>query len=230
MNVPHRSDKNACDTAPVGHGLTIHLIALLLPIALLVMAGQFATNNYQNRSNAAEAAKIYTQAQVLLTAERIETILRATTVVVTSLRSFVIDEPDSRMLEPFVRDLLDQNKTILGIAVAIQSSGRGNRARYWYRNDNGLIVYREMDDAESAFHQAEWYAAPVASGKSEWTEPYFDAYGAETNTAYRYLLATTKTRHLALLLPTSAWHRFRTWWINWLVAAAASCCRVKASI
>ena len=181
MNVPHRSDKNACDTAPVGHGLTIHLIALLLPIALLVMAGQFATNNYQNRSNAAEAAKIYTQAQVLLTAERIETILRATTVVVTSLRSFVIDEPDSRMLEPFVRDLLDQNKTILGIAVAIQSSGRGNRARYWYRNDNGLIVYREMDDAESAFHQAEWYAAPVASGKSEWTEPYFDAYGAETN-------------------------------------------------
>ena len=163
------------------HGLTFRLIALLLPISLLVMAGQFATNHYEDRAQAATAAKAYTQAQALLTADRIEKVLRTVTVAATSLKTFVTSETEPRMLERFVRGLLDQNQTILGMAVAIESPGAESPARYWYRRTDGSIAYRDIATTDPRFRTLEWYAAPIASGQPIWTEPYFDAAGAETN-------------------------------------------------
>lgn len=181
MNAADRRDEDNHAIVPRRHGLTFRLIALLLPISLLVMAGQFATNHYQDRAQAARAAKGYTQAQVLLTAERIETILRTATVAATSLQTFASSETDPRRLERFVRGLLDQNPTILGMAIAMESPDAQNSARYWYRRTDGSVVYRDIVAADPLFTAMEWYAGPIASGRPIWTEPYFDVAGAETN-------------------------------------------------
>ena len=173
---------NATDgSGDYSDGLTFHLIALLLPILLLVMAGQFATNHYEDRAQVATTAKAYTQAQAQLTVERIETILHTVMVAATSLQTFVASESDQNMLERFVRGLLDQNRTILGMAVAVESPGAESAARYWYRRIDGSIAYRDIAATDPQFRLYEWYSTPVSSGQPMWTEPYFDAAGAETN-------------------------------------------------
>ena len=132
------------------------------------MAGQFATNHYQDRAQAARAAKAYTQAQALLTAERIETILRTVTVAATSLQTFASSETDPRRLERFVRGLLDQNPTILGMAIAMESPDAESSARYWYRRTDGSIAYRDIAAADPRLFTAmEWYAAPHCFGPTD---------------------------------------------------------------
>ena len=162
-------------------GLTFRLLALLLPISLLVMVGQFATNHYQDRAQASGAAKAYTQAQAQLTVERIETILHTVMVAATSLQTFASSETDPRRLERFVRGLLDRNPTILGMAIATASPDAESSARYWYRLADGSNAYRDIAAADPIFTAMEWYAAPSATGRPIWTEPYFDAAGAGTN-------------------------------------------------
>ncbi|GHT40672.1 hypothetical protein FACS189443_1370 [Planctomycetales bacterium] len=90
------------------------------------------------------------------------------------------ESPESITLH--IRELLTDYPHIVGSAVVFQTGmfpgTSGGFAPFLYRNkDNPAeILYKDLTDHD--FSAEEWYAKTKATGRSCWTEPYFDEGGA----------------------------------------------------
>ena len=91
-----------------------------------------------------------------------------------------LGEPDSIL--PITQKLLADNKYIVGSAVAFEPyyyKGKGRQfSPYTYKHD-GTTTSKQLGTDQYDYHSMEWYTSPMESGRSHWSEPYFDEGGGE---------------------------------------------------
>lgn len=89
-------------------------------------------------------------------------------------------QPDSMLA--VTQKLLADNEYIVGSAVAFEPYYYKEKGRqfspYTYKHD-GTTTSKQLGTDRYDYHTMEWYTAPMQSGHSHWSEPYFDEGGGE---------------------------------------------------
>ncbi|GHT11574.1 hypothetical protein FACS1894170_05330 [Planctomycetales bacterium] len=90
------------------------------------------------------------------------------------------ESPESIALH--IYELLADNPLIVGSAIVFQTGmfpGHSEKfAPFFYRNKDNPAEILHKDLTDHDFSAEEWHAKPKATGRSCWTEPYFDEGGA----------------------------------------------------
>ena len=99
----------------------------------------------------------------------------------------VVRRPDStEQVTAYIRQMLEENPTIIGSTVAFELNTFPNRpdrfSPYLYRADEtdagervGDFRYKDLA-MEYDYRDWDWYATPIKKGKPCWSEPYFDEF------------------------------------------------------
>lgn len=91
-----------------------------------------------------------------------------------------LSQPDSMMA--VTQKLLAGNNYIVGSAVAFEPYYYKDKGRqfspYTYKHDD-TTTSKQLGTDTYDYHTMEWYTAPMQSGHSHWSEPYFDEGGGE---------------------------------------------------
>lgn len=84
-------------------------------------------------------------------------------------------------MDQMVRMMVENNSEILGACLAFRpyyhSRSQKFYSFYYYRN-NGKIEFLNLGDEKYNYFYMDWYQIPVELNKPLWSEPYFDAGGA----------------------------------------------------
>ncbi|MDR3182201.1 MAG: response regulator [Planctomycetaceae bacterium] len=101
-----------------------------------------------------------------------------------------IRKPDSpEQITDYIRQVLKENPSIVGSAVAYEPDVFPNQAKYFspymYRSDTAVagektetFLYKDLAK-EYPYHEWEWYAVPAKTQKPCWSEPYYDEGGGD---------------------------------------------------
>ncbi len=159
--------------------LTLHLLGVTLPILLLIVAGVF--------QYAARALVVQSDARAGLAAARVElqilAVLRPAAELPRSLAILLADRPPpADRLQAILVQVLETVPQVFGMAVAAEPDrlypGSGEFCPYVYR-EGGKIRFKRLDTPDYRYLAADWYRLPRMSGRSGWSEPYFDKGGGE---------------------------------------------------
>lgn len=84
--------------------------------------------------------------------------------------------PTAQSIAGTIEKFLAKNPGIVGSAFALNPA-RGNKASFYvYRSDTGFA--RRSTPTSYNYTEADWYAKSAHTGKTEWSEPYYDSDGA----------------------------------------------------
>ncbi len=148
----------------------------ILGTCLLIFFG-FSTLLYRQAS---ALLRLQSQAraelEVSLIVQDIEALLLGTSNNVRTARSSLLNTGTHiHQLESLLRELVQDNAAIYGMALALEPDiavGRDRFAPYAYRTGDGIQV---MDLSEAYdYRQRPWYREAIDQGRSTWSEPYFD--------------------------------------------------------
>ena len=92
-----------------------------------------------------------------------------------------LDKPD-KVFDIF-HEMLQANEDILDLAIGFVPDFYPRKGRWFEplsaRRQEGKIEDMVLGSEEHDYLKAEWYTRPLSSGRSFWTEPYFDESGAK---------------------------------------------------
>lgn len=89
---------------------------------------------------------------------------------------------DEEYLFQLTYRIVDGDTNIIGSAVALARSKTDlpyGFSPYSYDNGSGLTVSKDLAAPDYDYFDMEWFSRPMESGKSCWSEPYFDESGGE---------------------------------------------------
>ena len=158
-------------------GLTIVVVAAIVLEAIALLQYWFAREGIRHEAeNRARNELTHVNLEIKNITSRVE-------VAVQNMAWAVerdLARPDA--MYDVTRKLLDDNKIIVGSAVAFEPNFFPDKGRqfspYSYRGSEGVIS-KQLGTRSYDYHSMEWYTAPVAIDAPHWSEPYFDKGGGE---------------------------------------------------
>jgi anti-anti-sigma regulatory factor/HAMP domain-containing protein len=155
------------------------VVTVVLPI-FAVFGVILGYNYWQSQARAADQVKVRVVEQTFRYANQVDALLRQLTAVATANAEFLSAEEN--VTEAVLYDVLNRtvqkNPLIYGSCCAFEPGvfeGRALFAPYVYRDAEALS---QMDLGTAAYDYTEaeweWFSKPKKTGKSLWTEPYFD--------------------------------------------------------
>ena len=158
-------------------GLTIVVVAAIVLEAIAMLQYWFAREGIRHEAeNRARNELTHVNLEIKNITSRVE-------VAVQNMAWAVerdLARPDA--MYDVTRKLLDDNKIIVGSAVAFEPNFFPDKGRqfspYSYRGSEGVIS-KQLGTRSYDYHSMEWYTAPVAIDAPHWSEPYFDKGGGE---------------------------------------------------
>ncbi len=87
-----------------------------------------------------------------------------------------VAKPGEESLQKLLKTLVRNNPNIYGMAIALEPQYSENSESFaiYYHHQGDIVTYVDLDEANSDYRQADWYAPVVAGGEGRWNEPYFD--------------------------------------------------------
>ncbi len=100
-------------------------------------------------------------------------------------------------------NVLEGNKDIVGSAIAFAESyypGRYYFSPYTFINEAGEMESKQLGTEQNNYFLSGWYRIPAESGEAGWSEPYFDAGGADIlMSTYSYPLKDEEGKVFAVM-------------------------------
>lgn len=126
------------------------------------------------------------------------TLQRISKKVQTELEDYVEREAP-RILEI----IIEGDSIVKGGSVAIvpdAAEGRGEWMLYTHREEDDVLVSRQLGDTEYSYTKQQWYTAPLKTGKGVWSDPYIDRGAGEClMVTYSYPMKDADGNIVALL-------------------------------
>lgn len=173
---------------PFGKSIAVRLVAITTACSVLILAAILGYNYLTQR--AVLRAELEQNAKAIATslANQVEARLVAVTKVTEGLaRAAAMEGLTEAELLDQMRKTVEANPAIIGSAVAFEPKAfRPNQvlfAPYYYRTNGGyaLSYLEDTYDPATPYPYWDWYQIPREVQRTEWTEPYFDAGGADIN-------------------------------------------------
>jgi len=126
-------------------------------------------------------------------ANRIESVLESVNRIVRSYNVYIkSQELTSSGTDLFLRETVAENNDIYGSTIAFEPYVINNNIEFfapYYFRENKQILYSDLSDSNYKYFTWDWYKIPKETGRSVWSEPYFDEGGGN-------VLMTTFSRPL----------------------------------
>ncbi len=164
--------------------ITFSITFSLIVAIILIFAGVTYYNYVSVKKHVSIIIEENTNMRIQLIAdslyEKFNGVVRSTDMFANSIASFNLTEEE---IKKGIKIFLQSRKTIYGSAVAFEPNVMGNRsnnlyAPYFYRTPGGF-TYKNLAD-EFNYLNEKWYKDVKKSGRSLWTDPYFDTGGGKT--------------------------------------------------
>ncbi len=148
----------------------------ILGACLLIFFG-FSILLYQQASTLLRLqAQAKAQLEVNLAVQGIEALMLGTVKNVRTARSSLLNaDTNAHRLESLLRELLRDNPSIFGMALALEpgvAAGHDRYAPYAYRADSGIETMNLSEVYD--YRQQPWYSEVISQARSLWSDPYFD--------------------------------------------------------
>lgn len=157
-------------------------LAIIITAAVLIEATS-AVQYFFARNAIREEVEHRAESELRAKSLEIKNVMTAVEVAVENMAWAVeqrLAQPDSIM--GVTQKLLADNAYIVGSAVAFEPYYYKDKGRqfspYSYKHD-GTTTSKQLGTDHYDYHTMEWYTAPMQSGRSHWSEPYFDEGGGE---------------------------------------------------
>lgn len=99
--------------------------------------------------------------------------------------------------------IIEGDSIVKGGSVAIvpdAAEGRGEWMLYTHREEDDILVSRQLGDTEYSYTKQQWYTAPLKTGKGVWSDPYIDRGAGEClMVTYSYPMKDADGNIVALL-------------------------------
>lgn len=99
--------------------------------------------------------------------------------------------------------IIEGDSIVKGGSVAIvpdAAEGRGEWMLYTHREEDDVLVSRQLGDTEYSYTKQQWYTAPLKTGKGVWSDPYIDRGAGEClMVTYSYPMKDADGNIVALL-------------------------------
>lgn len=99
--------------------------------------------------------------------------------------------------------MIEGDSIVKGGSVAIvpdAAEGRGEWMLYTHREEDDVLVSRQLGDTEYSYTKQQWYTAPLKTGKGVWSDPYIDRGAGEClMVTYSYPMKDADGNIVALL-------------------------------
>ncbi len=148
---------------------------------LFVIAASFAVVQSVYHSSREAEAHAYSQLDII--SLQVEKILSETAAAVDNVAFAAISElskprPDEEKLFKLTEGLVERNPMIVGSILSLPEyylEGKRYFAAYSKTDSLGNVTTSQVGNEEYDYFTMEWYQMPKLSGKSYWSDPYFDA-------------------------------------------------------
>lgn len=126
------------------------------------------------------------------------TLQRISKKVQTELEDYV-----EREAPQILEIIIEGDSIVKGGSVAIvpdAAEGRGEWMLYTHREEDDVLVSRQLGDTEYSYTKQQWYTAPLKTGKGVWSDPYIDRGAGEClMVTYSYPMKDADGNIVALL-------------------------------
>ncbi len=171
-------------TTPILIGITLLFAATLFFVALFV--NNLLREEAVNRSHSAlETSTLYINSNL----QEVETAITNSSWLVEQCKS------DTSMFHYITSKIVNDNPAVVGSIVALNPAKyRGMKyAGYSKRQGGKSITYKNISSVDYDYETMDWFQIPMLLGTPTWSEPYFDAGGAdEVITTFSYPLKDSK--------------------------------------
>ena len=177
-------------------------ITITLLVVMLLITG--VVSFLVKRGMTVEAEKRYQEAVGRMN-ERIGRLLSNVEVgVVNNVHDIeeTLHEPEG--LKIVQEEMLERNPDIYGCGVAFIPDYYADKGRlyepYMKRGENGQMIFKEIGDEDHNYLKMDWFAKPMETGEPYWSQPYFDAEGAEAVVcSYLYPIKNIKGKKVGVI-------------------------------
>jgi len=164
-------------------GIALQLGVLILGGSAVVLALIVAYNYTTARRIIVRQAEENAGNLVANTVGRVETVLRAAEKVPEGLAQVLAESsyPEAQLLEVLGKTV-ERNREVYGLTVAYEPYGARADAEYfapYYYKSDGKLRFKFLGGESYRYFFMDWYQIPRHTGRSIWTEPYFDEGGGQ---------------------------------------------------
>ena len=176
--------------------LSIYILLVTSTIFVVTLVVTYRTARQQVESEVISRSQTALDNTIL----RISSILGEVEATVESYATTIeLASSDSDELYAITDEIVGLGSNIIGSAIALLPCEGRYCAPYSYRH-NDTIAHRQLGTRDYGYDDKEWFITPLSSGRPHWSEPYYDAGGAESNIAtYSYPLRDNKGDIYAIL-------------------------------
>ena len=157
---------------------------LMVLVMAVFLEGTALVQYFFTRKGLREEADKRAESEMTIARLQIEKRTASVETTVHDLRAILrddLDKPD-RFFDVF-HEMLLANEDILDLAIGFVPDYYPRKGRWFEplsaRRQEGKIEDMVLGSEEHDYLKAEWYTRPLSSGRSFWTEPYFDESGAK---------------------------------------------------
>ncbi|MBQ3153050.1 MAG: SpoIIE family protein phosphatase [Bacteroidaceae bacterium] len=179
--------------------LTLYILLTAATIFVITLLLSYYSAYSHVHSEAQEKAEVTLDNTIL----QIDNVLNSVETAVHNIAWLVptaLDNPE--YMYSLTKKLIESNPYICGSAIAFEPFSFEDKGRFYspysYREGDS-IVSKQLGTADYDYHYMDWYQIPKLLGSKYWSEPYYDAGGANLiMTTFAYPLYDAEGRMYAI--------------------------------
>ncbi|HBB91503.1 MAG TPA: hypothetical protein DC042_07230 [Bacteroidales bacterium] len=164
-------------------GLAFKMVLSIFVSIGIIFVGIFYYTQRITRDIVTKNLKTNAEYLTISTVSKIEKVLSSIQRVPDNLVRLVEHNTmDEKQINQVVRLMVDHNPEILGACLAFRPYYGGPSKKfnaYYYFRKDGKVEYKNLGGEQYDYFYMDWYQIPKELGRAMWSEPYFDAGGAD---------------------------------------------------
>ncbi len=167
----------------IQNGLAFKMILYIFVSIMVIFIGIFHYNLRYTRGMVEDHLKANAEYLTISSVAKVEQVLAAIQKIGDNyIHLFEQEGLDKKMIHKYLKLITETNKDIVGSCLAFEPGfwpGQGDYYAPYYFRKGDTIEYAELGGGNYIYHLMDWYQLPREIGRPIWTEPYFDAGGAD---------------------------------------------------